>query len=131
MQPAGKKELRHFGLLLGGMIPGVFGLLLPWLSGRSYPAWPWIIAAALVLLAMVAPLTLKPAYRAWMRFGLILGWINTRIILGVVFYLVVTPIGVLMRIFRKDPMARRTDVAARSYRVRSVPPSKDNLGRPY
>jgi hypothetical protein len=65
------------------------------------------IAAALLLLAAVAPAALRPVYRVWMRIGEGLAWVNTRIILTVVFFLVVTPIGVVMRLFGRSPMAAR------------------------
>lgn len=85
------------------------------------------IAAVLSVLSVVAPSLLRPVYRGWMRFGEVLGWINTRIILTLVFFLVVTPIGLLMRLFGRSPMepARRgdsywSDVEPHSYGDRHV-----------
>ena len=66
-----------------------------------------------------------------MRFGHIAGWINTRIILGIMFYLLFFPVGVLMRLVAKDPMARKLDDGAQSYRIRSEAPEKDHIERPY
>jgi hypothetical protein len=65
----------------------------------------WLVGGILVLLGLVVPSLLRPVQKVWMGLALILGWINTRIILGVLFYLVFTPIGVLMRFFR-DPLNR-------------------------
>ncbi len=88
--------------------------------------WLVPILLILLLLAAVAPSLLHPVYRGWMRVGEVLGWINTRIILTLVFFLVVTPIGLLMRLFRRSPIstARRdsywTDVEPHSYGDRHV-----------
>jgi len=65
------------------------------------------VAAVLLLLAAVAPAALRPVYRGWMKLGAALGWINTRIILTVAFFLVVTPIGVIMRLAGRSPMGGR------------------------
>jgi len=68
-----------------------------------------VVAALFALSALIAPVMLAPVYRWWMRFAEILGWINTRILLILIFYLVVTPLGLVMRLFRRPPldMARR------------------------
>lgn len=66
-----------------------------------------------------------------MKFGHIAGWINTRIILGIMFFAIFFPAGLLMRIFAKDPMARKLDDAAQSYRVASEIPEKDHVERLY
>ena len=79
------------------------------------------LGAALVLLALVAPRALAPAHRAWMTLAAMLAWINTRILLGLVFYGVVTPIGLVMRLVGRDPIERRLDPARTSYRVLRVP----------
>ena len=128
MSPA---ELRRFGLATGAIFAGLFGLLLPWLFGRALPWWPWAIAAAFWLPALIAPILLRPVYRGWMIAGGALGWVNTRIILGVVFVVVVVPIGLVMRLFRKDPLARRFDRSLPSYRVPSVPRPRDHFERPF
>ena len=68
-------------------------------------------------LALAWPGSLTQIYRLWMTVGEILGWINTRIILGVLFYLVFTPLGLYMRLRGKDPMRRTLEPEAKSYRV--------------
>jgi Saxitoxin biosynthesis operon protein SxtJ len=114
------KQLRHFGYLVGGIF-GVIGLW-PLLWRQEHPRW-WalVLTVALVVPALTAPRVLAPAYRAWMALGEALAWINTRIILGVVFYGVVTPIGLVMRLVGHDPMRRRREHTGESYRVRCVP----------
>ena len=61
------------------------------------------------------PVILKPVYRVWMTLAVVMGFIMTRVILSVVYYLVMTPIGLAMRLFGKDPMHRRIDPEASSY----------------
>lgn len=126
-----KKELRSFGLITGGLTPVFFGLLLPWLFDRTFPTWPWIVGAILVTWAVVLPMSLRPVYRVWMIIGLCLGWINTRIILSIMFYLIILPTGVIMRLFGNDPMARSITRDRKSYRVTSVVPDKKHVERPY
>src|SRR5687767_5414962 len=98
---------------------------------RGAPQWVLVtllsIAAALLLGAAIAPSLLRPVYRGWMRLGEVLGWVNTRIILTLIFFLVVTPIGLLMRLFGRSPIAvaKRndsywTDVEPHSYGDRHV-----------
>ena len=125
------KGLRHFGLLTGGIIAGLFGLVLPWVFGFEFPIWPWIVGGILAGWAVIAPQSLGPVYRVWMRFGLLLNRVTTPIILGVVFYFVITPTAVVMRLLRRDPMARQYDLTADSYRVSSKKPLKQNLEKPF
>ena len=126
-----KKELRNFGFITGGLTPAVFGLLLPWLFARAFPLWPWIVGAILIVWACFLPMSLKPVYLVWMTIGHCLGWINSRIILSIMFYLVILPTGMVIRLFGKDPMARSIIKEQRSYRVMSVVPDKKHVERPY
>lgn len=127
----GKEELRKFGLLTGGLIAGLFGLAFPFLFARPYPVWPWIIGGVLLAWALALPASLASIYKYWMRFAHILGWVNTRIILGFIFFLLITPIGLLMRLFARDPMARKFDMKATSYRVPSATARRENIRRPF
>lgn len=74
---------------------------------------------------------LLPVYRRWMAIGHVLGWINTRIILGIMFYLLFLPVGLAMRLLGKDPMARSIDESIATYRVTHARPKKDHVERPY
>jgi hypothetical protein len=98
---------------------------------RGAPQWVWIsliaIAAVLLIAAAVAPSRLRPVYRGWMRLGEALAWVNTRILLTLIFFLVVTPIGFVMRLFGHSPIATArlddsywTDVEPHSYGDRHV-----------
>ena len=124
------KEIRQFGLVTGGMLILFFDLLIPWIWGLSMPLWPVVAAAVLASMALVLPAALGPVYKIWMRFAEALGWVNTRIILGLIFFLVFFPFGIVMRMFN-DPMRRKFDQAADSYRVSSNPTKPENLERPF
>jgi len=127
----GKKELREFGLVTGAIVVALFGLLLPWLFDHGLPRWPWIVAGVLWAWALLLPASLLPVYKGWMAIGHVLGWINTRIILGIMFYLMFLPAGLIMRLLGKDPMARSVDKSHATYRVRHEPRKKDHVERPY
>ena len=126
-----KKELRDFGLLLGGITAPLFGLVLPWLFGRSLPSWPWVFGAVVLTWALALPQSLKPLYLVWMAVGAVLGWINTRIILTVMFFLVILPTGLIMRLTGKDPMARSFSDQAKSYRTVSSGTDPKQMERPF
>ncbi len=126
------KSLREFGLVTGGMLTLVFGLLLPWIwNADSWPIWPWIVAAILSLIALTMPHILQPVYHWWMKLAHILGWINTRILLSIVFFVIFLPVGIILRLLGKDPMARKLDQDLNSYRVESKSPPKNHMERPF
>lgn len=126
-----KKMLRHFGLLFAAILVALFALLLPWLLGRPVPRWPFYIAVPVAALALAWPLGLKPLYHVWMKFGAVMGFINTHIILGVLFFLIVTPMALVMRLLGKDPMARRFENNLASYRRVHPSQSRDHMEKPY
>ncbi|HLO51114.1 MAG TPA: SxtJ family membrane protein [Kamptonema sp.] len=125
------KGLREFGLLIGGLIAVLFGLLIPWLRHHPTPWWPWIIAGVMGGLGLAAPRTLNPVYHAWMRFGLILNAIETPIVLGIVFYLIVMPMGMIKRLFGEDPMQRKLEGDRETYRVPSKVRTTVSMERPF
>jgi NADH:ubiquinone oxidoreductase subunit 5 (subunit L)/multisubunit Na+/H+ antiporter MnhA subunit len=122
-----RRTLTSFALIVSGALLAIAAV--QWRRGA--PQWVLVtlvaIVAALLLGAAIAPSLLRPVYRGWMRVGEALGWINTRIILTLVFFLVVTPIGVLMRLFGRSPMEPKRggesywqDVEPHSYGDRHV-----------
>ena len=124
------KELRKFGLVTAGMLILFFDLLIPWIWDIPMPVWPLYPAVILASMALIIPAALGPVYKIWMRFAEALGWINTRIILGLIFFLVFFPFGIIMRMFN-DPMRRKFDQSAKSYRVSSNPTKPENMERPF
>lgn len=125
------KGYRKFGLTTGAIVIALFGLCVPWVFDLHYPRWPWILGGTLGLWALVAPATLKPVYAAWMKFGQLMNWINTRLILGILFYGVFLPFGMAVRLFGKDPMHRKLDETLSTYRVKSHNEPRDNVERPF
>lgn len=126
------KTLRSFGLLMAGVLAPLLGLVLPWLFGYGWPVWPWVASAAFGALALAWPAGLGPVYRGWMGFAHVVGWVNTRLLLGLVFFLVITPIGLLMRLAGRDPMRRRFDPSATTYRIpRTRAPEPAEMERPF
>ena len=126
-----RSGLRSFGITTGAIIAVLFGLFFPWLLERSIPLWPWVLSGTLALWGLVAPNTLRPVYRVWMRFGLLMSRITTPIILGLVFFVCITPIALIRSLLRKDSMARKLDDEMTSYRVESNKSAKNTLERPY
>jgi hypothetical protein len=124
------RQLRHFGYLVGGIF-GLIGLWpLVW-RHQNPRLWALALAVALVVPALVAPRILAPVYRVWMAAGEVLAWINTRILLGLVFYGVVTPMGLVMRLMGRDPMRRQLEPAGESYRIRCVPRPATHMKRQF
>lgn len=125
-----KKQLRSFGFTVGG----VFALIGFWpivIYGLAPRWWLVVVAAVLVLPALIYPKSLFWIHKGWMALGHILGWINTRIILGIVFYLIVTPIGFIRHLLGKDPMGRQLRPELDSYRVVRKPRPASHLTKQY
>ena len=131
IKPLNRKELREFGFVTGSIVAVLFGLFFPWLLDAAIPLWPWILAAVLAVWALVAPDSLQPVYRVWMRFGLLISTVTTPLILGLVFYVVIFPIGLIMRVVRHDPMARKLDDDVSTYRVPSRKTDAKSIERPF
>ena len=125
-----RNQLRQFGLLLGLLIPLFFCVLLPALHSHSAPLWPVGIGVILILLGVLAPLRLTLAYRGWMALGHILGFINSHLILGVVFVLVLQPIALIMRCLGHDPLRKLWDPPSDSYRE-EIQGRRTNLRQPF
>jgi saxitoxin biosynthesis operon SxtJ-like protein len=119
-EPAASSSDRSFGLVFAGF----FALLTLhnwWRAGR---AWPIYLALAAVFLAaaLLRPHLLHGLNRAWTKLGSILGAIMTPIVMGLLFFLVVTPIGLLMRLARKDALRLRGPRKGDSYWIVREPP---------
>ena len=97
-----RRQLAGFGFTMAAA-----ALFFAWLQGElnTLAIVLMAIAAAFILAALLAPAPLRPLYRRWMRLAEALGWLNTRIILILVYYLVVTPIGLVLRLLRRSPLA--------------------------
>jgi hypothetical protein len=112
------KDLRGFGYVMAGGISLFFGILIPLIWHRPFRARTFIIALIFLVLGRVYPQSLKHIYIAWMKIGGVLGWINSRIILSAVFYVIIAPVGLFRRIFfRADPLRLKMEKSVLTYRV--------------
>lgn len=125
------RTLRQFGLILGALLYVILGLLLPYFKSYATPHWVLYTALSLVGIALVYPKLLKFIYHPWLKLGDILGWINTRIILGIIYFTIFTPIALLFKIIKKDPMTRSFDPNASTYRIQSESVSIKHMENPY
>ena len=125
-----KAELRNFGLVLGGLFAGLFGVL-PLLRHRTLAQWPWILAALLWAAALARPRSLGLLHRGWTRLGHALGWFNTRVILTLIFMIVITPFSFVMWVFGRDRMRRGFDPKVETYRVPSPPREPQGMEKPF
>ena len=109
-------EVRKFGFTIGAVLLVIGGLLL-W---KEKPSFWYFGAAALTFaaLGLIAPIILKPVFRAWMTFAVVMGFVMTRVILGVMFYGIFTPVSLLLRLLRKDLLQQQIDQTATSYWIK-------------
>jgi len=128
--PMTVKQLKEFGLVTAAIFVGLFALLLPWLFSHATPNWPFIVAGVLVVWALVFPATLIYLYRPWMRVGLVLGYVNAHILLGIIFFIIVTPIGFLLKLFGKTAI-KPLESTQTSYRIESQIPDASHMENPY
>jgi len=95
-----KSDLRKFGITVGIIFMIIAGFLF-WKEKESFQIF-LTIGITLFLTAITIPVILKPVYWIWMIFATILGWIMTRVILSLLFFVILTPIGLIARLFGKQ-----------------------------
>ncbi len=110
---ASRTAVRKFGLLFGALSVLVGAYMLY----RGHGTWVWALGAAVFfwVTGLVGYPVLKPVYIGWMKFAYVLGWINTRLFLGLFFYLILTPMGLLLRLLGKDLLDEKIDKNAATY----------------
>lgn len=119
MKKRSRRAEREFGLIVGG----IFALLGAWWIYRgkftrvAHVTLP--LGVGLVLLGIIVPRVLVYPNRAWMLLAEALSFVTTRIVLGIVFFLIVTPIGLLKRLFGWDPLHRRAGSSSSYWRAYS------------
>ena len=112
----GERDLRKFGLVVGAVFVAL-GLLFLWRHpGRS----PYFLipGGALILLGLVLPRALKWIYIGWMSAAFVLGFVMAHVILTLLFFLMITPIGLIARLFGKDFLSLKLDPKAATYWIR-------------
>lgn len=139
-QKPGKNELRSFGFLFAVFFIMVIGIVIPMIRHdlaslfsdlSMWPRWPWVVGAIVFAWAAIHPASLYLLHRPWMVFADVAGWVNTRIILVLLFYVLILPIGFIMRLFGYDPMQRKIDKDLHSYRKLCEPQDREHMRHPY
>jgi hypothetical protein len=116
------RDLRKFGLMVGGVFAVLGGLFL-WRAKAYYPYFLWP-GGGLVLLGAVLPRALKWIYIVWMSLAFVLGFVMAHVILTLMFYLVLTPIGLVARLCGQDFLSLKLNRAAKSYWIPRDPKPK-------
>lgn len=114
---------RSFGLVFAGVFT-VIGLL-PLVGGRQARGWSLIVAGGFLVVALVRPALLAPANRLWLTLGLLLHRVSSPLVLGLLFFLLFTPMGLLMKALGKDPLRLRLDPSSSSYWIHRTPPGPE------
>lgn len=114
-----RTDLRRFGLVVGASLVVLAGLIRYGRHSFYVPAGMAVIGLLLLTCATLSPALLAPVRGLWMTLAAGLAWLNARILLTIVFYLIVTPTALLLRLLRRDPMRRRwREPGAQSYWIR-------------
>jgi hypothetical protein len=98
---------RKFGFVVGGLLALLGGLLFFWRHRTVWGAALGVPGAVLLLLAAAAPGLLAGPHRGWLAFAKVLGRINAFVFLSIVFFLILTPLGLVLRLFGRDELRRR------------------------
>ena len=125
------RKLRKFGFTVGGVFTALAVIFI--LRHKHHvPYYVSIVAGPSLLAgALLWPRALAPVERGWSMLAHALGWINTRILLAFVFFVVLAPIALFMRVIGKDPLERRRDRRRPTYWRTREPAEPDRLTRPY
>ena len=121
-RPPTCRDLFWFGLLLPVFF-ALLGAVARW--GWQVPSvsmWIWIVGTAVAAIYWLIPPLRRPLYVGWVYAALPIGWTVSHLLLGIIYYIVITPIGLLMRLFGYDPLHRRFDRQAKSYWIRRDEP---------
>ena len=117
----GARDLRTFGVLLVVFTALVGGVAL-WRTGSmTVPVFIWCAGGFLALVYHLVPALRRPVYVGWMYAAFPIGWTVSHLLMALIYFGVVTPIGLALRAFGRDPLARRFDPAARTYWSRHTP----------
>ena len=101
------KQLSEFGMVFGFGFPILIGFIIPMIYGHSFRFWTLFIGLVFLFLGKLKPNLLLYPYKIWMNLGQGLGWINSKLILGLVFILVLLPTSIFMKFFKYDPLKIR------------------------
>jgi hypothetical protein len=122
--------LKEFGITLGSIIAIVFGFI-PWvIHSSSVSPLVWLLAVFICTMAILKPLSLRLPYFLWMKLGYYVGLVQNMIILTVIFYFILYPTAILMRLFKHTSIPKKPDIKLESYRILSNRNLK-NMKKPF
>jgi len=98
-----------------GIILTMIGFYLIWKKNNNYYYYPLSFAAAFFAAGLFLPVLLKPVYKAWMILSVVMGFIMTKVIMVVIFYLILTPLGLIASMTGKKFLDMKIDKSAKSY----------------
>ncbi|RMF56586.1 MAG: hypothetical protein D6743_20055 [Calditrichaeota bacterium] len=110
------REVRKFAVTVGVAAALLLGFLF--YRHKFASLWPFSVPAMLIVLGVAAPMVLKHVYLAWMALATVMQWLMTHVILTLLFYLAITPIGLINRLVRRDPLSLRFKPDAESYWIK-------------
>lgn len=125
------KELRQFALSTGIVVALLFGWFFPWIAGAKINMSVLAFSSLWIAWGLLLPKTLRPVYNGWMRFGQLMNKITTPLILSILYFGLITPLGLLMRLFGNDPLKRKLDGSVKSYREVSSEIKVNDLEKPF
>jgi len=118
-----KKEFRKFGLTVGAVLLLIAAFLF-WKERASFVYFA-VPGSALMVFGAIIPLVLKPIFKAWMAFAVVMGFVMTRVILTVLYFGMFTPVALVLKLLRKDLLEEKWDKDADSYWVKRKPEPYD------
>ena len=124
-------ELRRFAVSTGVAVTLIFGWFFPWLADLKPNLSVMTIAALWIIWGLLFPATLRPIYKGWMLFGSIMGRFMTPLILSIIYFFLITPVGLIMRLLGNDPLHRKLDSSVDSYSVISEDIEPEDLEKPF
>jgi hypothetical protein len=121
--PSAPQDLRKFSWTVGGVLLAI-GAFLWWRDAAYAPALLWI-GGLLAAVGSVVQLAVKPLYYAWMSFAVVLGFVMTRVVLTVFYFVVLTPVGLFFKLIGRDALHRELDRDAPTYWLKKEYPIAD------
>ena len=108
-----KSDWKKFGITMA-IILAIIGFFLLWKKNNNYD-YILYLAAAFFITGLILPSVLKPVYKVWMAISVVMGFIMTKVIMVIIFYLIVTPIGLIASLTGKEFLDMKIDKSAKSY----------------
>ena len=125
------KDLRNFGILIGFVVGPILGVILPFYKTKTFDLNFLGIGVCILLISISIPKILFYPYKVWMKIGEILGWVNSRIILGIIFFVLFVPVGLIRRIANRDTLKRSLDYTSNSYWIIPQKRESNHMERPF